>query len=198
MKTIELIKELEKFKKAFYSISDLEKITGLTRNSLYVTLRRLVENGILERIGPGAYRFFTTPPSVEQVASSLYIPNYLSFESALSRYGILTLIPYTLTFATTRRTRRFTIEGRDVEFRQIKKDLFWGYEMAERIYIARPEKAFLDLIYLVSRGQDSIDLDEIDLKKLSISKLKEYAKKFPKYTREYLHNIRGFKELNKS
>lgn len=192
MKTIELLKELEKFKKPFYSISDLEKITGLPRNSLYVTLRRFVETGVLERIGPGTYRLFTVPPSIEQVASSLYIPNYLSFESALSRYGILTLIPYTLTFATTRKTRRFTIEGRDVEFRQIKKDLFWGYEMAERIYIARPEKAFLDLIYLVSRGQASIDLDEIDLKKLSVSKLKEYAKKFPKYTREYLHNIQGF------
>jgi len=58
---------------------------------------------------------------VEKIAASLYMPNYLSFESSLSRYGILNLIPYTLTFATIRKTKRLTVEGRDVEFRQIKK-----------------------------------------------------------------------------
>ncbi|MEW6409792.1 MAG: hypothetical protein AB1488_06735 [Nitrospirota bacterium] len=189
MKTIEFIKALEGFNKPFYSISDLEKITGLSRNNLYVTIKRLADRGILERIGYGAYRLFSKTPSIEKVASSLYMPNYLSFESALSRYGILTLIPYTLTFATTRKTRRFTIEGRDIEFRQLKKDLFWGYEIAGGIYIARPEKAFLDLVYFVSRGKSSMDLDEIDMSKLSISKLRELSKKFPEYTKRYLTKI---------
>jgi len=189
MKTIELIKALERLNKPFYSISDLEKITGLSRDSLYVTLKRLVVRGVLERIGSGIYRLFTAPPSIEKVASSLYMPNYLSFESALSRYGILTLIPYALTFATTRKTMRFTIEGRDIEFRQLKKNLFGGYEMEGGIYIAKPEKAFLDLVYFVSRGKTSIDLDEIDMAKLSISKLRELSKKFPEYTKRYLNKI---------
>lgn len=144
MKTIEFIKALERLNRPFYTISDLEKITGLSRDSLYVTLKRLVAKGILERIGSGIYRVFTAPSSIEKVASSLYMPNYLSFESALSRYGILTLIPYTLTFATTRKTKRFTIEGRDIEFRQLKKNLFWGYEIEGGIYIAKPERAFLE------------------------------------------------------
>lgn len=190
MKTIELIKVLEGLHKPFYTISDLEKVTGLSRDSLYVTIKRLVDRGVLERMGSGIYRLFTKPPSIEKVASSLYIPNYLSFESALSRYGVLTLVPYTLTFATTRKTRRFTIEGRDIEFRQIKKDLFWGYEMEGGIYIARPEKAFLDLIYFASRGKASIDMDEIDMAKLSVSELKKLSKKFPEYTRRYLKSLK--------
>ena len=191
MKTIELIKVLEGLHKPFYTISDLEKVTGLLRDSLYVTIKRLVDRGVLERMGSGIYRLFTTTPSIEKVASSLYIPNYLSFESALSRYGVLTLVPYTLTFATTRKTRRFAIEGRDIEFRQIKKNLFWGYEIEGGIYIARPEKAFLDLIYFASRGKASIDMDEIDMAKLSVSKLKKLSKKFPEYTRRYLENMKG-------
>jgi len=191
MKTIELIKVLEGLHKPFYTISDLEKVTGLLRDSLYVTIKRLVDRGVLERMGSGIYRLFTTTPSIEKVASSLYIPNYLSFESALSRYGVLTLVPYTLTFATTRKTRRFTIEGRDIEFRQIKKNLFWGYEIEGGIYIARPEKAFLDLIYFASRGKASIDMDEIDMAKLSVSELKKLSKKFPEYTRRYLENMKG-------
>ena len=188
MKTIELIKVLEGLNKPFYTISDLEKVTGLSRDSLYVTIKRLVDRGVLERMGSGIYRLFTTTPSIEKVASSLYIPNYLSFESALSRYGVLTLVPYTLTFATTRKSKRFTIEGRDIEFRQLKRELFWGYEMEGGIYIARPEKAFLDLIYFASRGKASIDMDEIDMTKLSLSKLRELLKKFPEYTKRYLEN----------
>ena len=189
MKSIELIKNLERINKPFYSIADIEKITGVSRKSIYVTLNRLVEKGILERIGTGVYRLFTAKVSVEKIAGSLYMPNYLSFESALSRHGILNLVPYTLTFATPRKTKRSVIEGRDVEFRQVKKDLFWGYQVQGGIYVAKPEKAFLDLVYLASRGIASIDLDEMNLKKLSMIRVKEFSKKYPEYTRVYLNKL---------
>jgi predicted transcriptional regulator of viral defense system len=189
MKTIELIKSLERFNKPFYSIADIEKITGLPRKSLYVIVSRLIDRGILERMGRGIYRLFTAKPSIEKIAASLYMPNYLSLESALSRYSVLNLVPYTLTFATTRKTKRITIEGRDIEFRQIKKELFWGYEMQGGIYIAKSEKAFLDLVYLASRGMASLDLDEIDIKKLSMAVVKKFSKRFPGYTQKYLNKL---------
>lgn len=189
MKSIEIIKTLERLNKPFYSIADLEKITGLMRKSLYVTLKRLADRGILEKIGQGIYRLFTAKGSLENIAASLYIPNYLSFESALSRYGVLNLVPYTITFATTRKTRRITLQGRDIEYRQIKKELFQGYEMQDGIYIAKPEKAFLDLVYLASKGLTSIDADELDFSKLSLKKLREYSKKFPQYTQRYLNKF---------
>ena len=189
MKTIELIKIMERLDKPFYSISDIEKITGLSRKSLYVTLKRQVDRGILERVGTGIYRTFTAKPALENIAASIYMPNYLSFESALSRCGILNLIPYTMTFATTRKTKRITIEGRDVEFRQIKKDIFWGYDMLGGIYVAKPEKAFIDLVYLASRGVASIDLDEINMKKLSTTSVKKLSKRYPGYTQKYLKKI---------
>jgi predicted transcriptional regulator of viral defense system len=185
----ELIKSLERLNKPFYSIADLEKITSLSRKSLYVTLKRLVDRGILEKVGLGIYRLFTSKTSVEKIAASLYVPTYLSFESLLSRYGVLNLVPYTITFATTRKTKRITLLGRAIEYRQIKKELFWGYEIKGGIYTAKPEKAFLDLVYLASKGIASLDLDELDTKKLSSKKVKEFSKKFPKYTQKYLRNI---------
>ncbi len=189
MRITELIKSLDRLNKPFYSIADLEKITSLSRKSLYVTLKRLVDRGILEKVGPGIYRPFTSKTSMEKIAASLYVPNYLSFESLLSRYGVLNLVPYTITFATTRKTRRITLLGRAIEYRQIKKELFWGYEIKGGIYTAKPEKAFLDLVYLASRGVASVDLDELDTKKLSSKKVKEFSKKFPKYTQKYLRNL---------
>ena len=189
MRITELIKFLDRLNKPFYSIADLEKITSLSRKSLYVTLKRLVDRGILEKVGPGIYRPFTSKTSMEKIAASLYVPNYLSFESLLSRYGVLNLVPYTITFATTRKTRRITLLGKAIEYRQIKKELFWGYEIKGGIYTAKPEKAFLDLVYLASRGVASVDLDELDTKKLSSKKVKEFSKKFPKYTQKYLRNL---------
>jgi predicted transcriptional regulator of viral defense system len=50
MKGFELLKILRDLNKSFYTIADLEKITNLSRNSLYVALKRWAESGVLERV----------------------------------------------------------------------------------------------------------------------------------------------------
>ena len=67
MKATLLIKTLERLNKPFYSIADLEKITGLSRKSLYVTVKRLTDKEILIRTGRGIYCLFTAKPSVEDI-----------------------------------------------------------------------------------------------------------------------------------
>ncbi len=189
MKGIELLKILQKINKPFYTIADLEKITALARKSLYVALKRWESRGIIERVTQGIYVPMGSNIPLEKVATQLYLPNYLSFEYALAKTGILNLIPYTLTFATTRKTRRYTLRKQAVEFRQISTKLFFGYEMKDGINIALPEKAFLDEIYFVMRGRASLDFDEVDIKKLSIKSLKELSRKFPAHVRTYTEKI---------
>jgi len=189
MKGIELLKILQKINKPFYTIPDLEKITNLPRNSLYVALKRWETGEIIERVSQGIYIPMGANVSLENVAAQLYIPNYLSFESALTKYGILNLIPYTLTFATTRKTKKYTLRKQKIEFRQISPELFFGFEMKNGIYIASPEKAFLDQVYFATRGKTTLDLDELDIKKLSIKTLKDLSNKFPTYVRSYLNDI---------
>ena len=189
MKGLELIKTLQKINKPFYTIADLEKITSLPRNSLYVSLKRWESGGVIERVAQGIYIPMGGDISIENVAAQLYIPNYLSFEYALARYGILNLIPYTLTFATTRKTKNYLLQKKRIEFRQISPELFFGFEMKNGIYIASPEKAFLDQVYFATRGKASLDFDELDIKKLSMKSLKELSRKFPAYVRSFLNNI---------
>ncbi len=189
MRAIELLKTLQKINKLFYAIPDLEKITGLSRNSLYVALKRWVADGIIDRVAQGIYLPMGSFISMERLAAQLYIPNYLSFESALARYGILNLIPYSITFATTRKTRKYILQKQEVEFRQIAPELFFGFEMRDGIYIASPEKAFLDEIYFVARGKATLDLDELDMKKLSTKTLKNYSRRFPAYVRSHIENM---------
>jgi len=189
MKGIELLKTLQKINKPFYTIADMEKITALPRESLYVALRRWEVGGIIERVAQGIYVPMGSNISLENVAVQLYIPNYLSFESALTKHGILNLIPYTLTFATTRKTKKYTLQKQKIEFRQISSELFFGYEMMNGIYIASSEKAFMDQVYFVLRGKTTLDFDELDTKKLSIKSLNELSRKFPAYVRSYIEKI---------
>ena len=189
MKAIELLKLLQKMNKPFYTIADLEKITSLPRESLYVALKRWEGGGIIERVTQGVYVPMGSNISLENVAAQLYIPNYLSFESALAKYGVLNLIPYTLTFATTRKTRKYTLRKQEIEFRQVSAELFFGFEMKNGMYIALPEKAFLDEVYFVARGKAALDFDEVDIKKLSSKTLKDYSKRFPAYVQRYIEKM---------
>jgi hypothetical protein len=107
----------------------------------------------------------------------------------LAQYGILNLIPYSITFATTRKTRKYTLNGREIEFRQIAPRLYFGFEMRNGVFVALAEKAFLDEIYFVVRGRASLDPDEIDLRKMSSKVLRDYSKRFPSNVQDYLKRI---------
>lgn len=178
---VELIKTLTSLNKAYFTSADLEKITGLAKNSLKVAIYRLVKKGLLAKIKRGVFQLAFSPVDVKKIANQLYYPSYLSFESALSQYGILSQIPYAETFATPKRSKKITLWETQVEYRQLQKELFFGYVLANGIYIAEPEKAILDQLYLVSRGKTVVNIEELDLRDIDKKKLDFYAKKFPVY-----------------
>jgi predicted transcriptional regulator of viral defense system len=183
MSDIEFIQTLRGFNKPYFTLADLEKILKMKRDSLYVTLSRLVKSGVLIRLQRGVYQPEFQGLELEKTANELYYPSYLSFESALSRYGILSQIPYTLTFATTRRSKKLLLAGREVEYRQLKKEYFFGYILDNGIYIAEPEKALLDQLYMMSKGKVSSDVSEWSLVDLKKNKFLQYSKKFPRTVR---------------
>lgn len=179
MREIDLARELQSTRKAFFTLPDLEKVTGLERGSLYVSLNRWLKKGVLERAGKGIYVIPGGSAQLEAVAGQLYFPCCLSFESALYRAGVLNLVPYAITFATTKKTRTTTLLGREVFYRQIKDDLFFGFEVKDGLYVARAEKALLDLIYMNTLGKALLPLAEMNFKSPSKPTLRKYAGRFP-------------------
>jgi predicted transcriptional regulator of viral defense system len=187
---IQLVQSLGRFNKPCWSVADLQKILGYrSRQTLLVVLHRLVGQGILTRMRRGIYRVSIHSAETAIPANLLYTPSYLSFESALSRYGILSQIPYSVTFATTRRSKKMTLEGTAVEYRQLRGDLFFGHSIKKGLDIAEPEKALLDAVYLLKRGKLSLDLEELDLSGLSPRKLNSYGSRFPHYVRSALAGL---------
>ena len=180
MNNIKLLQTLRGLNKPYFTVADLEKILETKRNSLYVLLNRLVNNGTLIRLKRGVYKPEFQSLELEKVANELYYPSYLSFESALSKYGILSQTPYVLTFATTKTTKRINLANKEVEYRQLRNDCFFGYVLENGIYIAEPEKAILDQLYMISKGRATSDPNEWSLVNLDNAKFLQYSKKFPK------------------
>ena len=187
-KSMELVQRLLSLNKPYFTLADLEKVLGQQRPSLYVTLNRLVSYGVLVRLRRGVYQVALQSPALARIANTLVYPSYLSFESALSRYGILSQVPYMLTFATPKRSRRLTLGDAAIRFHQLKDTLFFGYVMAEGLYVAEPEKALLDQCYLAARGLASLAWDELDLSVINRDRLAGYAARFPPAVQARIRN----------
>ena len=180
LSNIKLLQTLRGFDKPYFTVADFEKILDQERSSLYVTLNRLVNAGVLARLKRDVYLPEFKSMETDRIANELYYPSYLSFESALSKYGILSQIPYTLTFATTKGSKKLTLADKEIEYRQLKKDYFFGFVLENSVYIAEPEKAVLDQLYIISKGGAKSNIEEWSLVGLSKVKFLKYSKKFPR------------------
>ena len=92
-----------------FTLSDLRAIFSEDKpHNLKATIGRLVKEGVLARAHRGVYISRLTPhnaDSLEEIAAAIRYGhyNYVSLESALSEYGRISQIPYSLTVMTTGR-----------------------------------------------------------------------------------------------
>lgn len=189
MTGIEALKKLEELKKDYYTVKDIERILDIPVDNLRKQLTRWVKKGILIRIAKGIYAPYGKEINILKIANQMYYPSYVSFESVLSRYGVLSQVPYTLTFATPKRTKKIVLNGTEAEFTKLSERYYFGYVFEDGVNIASPEKALVDCLYLVSKGKRSLNIDELYLKNIDKKKLIELSKVFPKNTRELVENV---------
>ena len=102
------------------------------------------------------------------VANALVRGSYVSLQSALAFHGMIPESVHTVTSVTHRRGRRFTTPLGGFIFHNIHPRLLSGY-VAEVIagqdaFVARPEKALLDLLHLVPGTDDPAFLEELRLR----------------------------------
>jgi len=115
------------------------------------------------------YRKVTPHPFV--VANAIKKGSYVSLQSALAHFGMIPEHVPTVTSVTTKRPERAeTPLGLHV-FRHVKRDWFHSYEALDlgprqKAFIATPEKALLDLLYLTAESDNYDFLEELRLQNL--------------------------------
>ena len=120
-------------------------------------LLRWKKRGLVVRLRKGIYSLSReerrTALSRELIAANLYQPSYISLESALSYYKLIPEKVVAVTSVTTRKTKSFENEEGLFLYRQLKKTAYFGFRQARDeggfpYFIAEPEKALLDYLYL--------------------------------------------------
>lgn len=119
-------------------------------------ISNLVKSGELVRLKKGFYTFskayLTKPIDLISVANTLYTPSYVSFDYALSYYGMIPERVSEITSATSKNEKLFeTPIGRfsykKVPFKAYSLGIDWLYDENDGgRFIATPEKALCDKI----------------------------------------------------
>lgn len=84
-----------------------------------------------------------------ELATKIFTPSYISFETVLSKAGIIFQY-YSQIFVASYQARELVCDGKSYTFRAMKQTILtnnMGIEMYNNYSIASPERAFLDILY---------------------------------------------------
>lgn len=182
---IDIVKILRSKQVTLFRLSDLSRLLNSKHTqTLYKQVERLVAKQLIKQLTKGTYQFSFSSVDDFTLANFLCRPSYISLESALSLYGIITGFPYQITSLTTRKPCVYMIENKEFSYSRIAPHLFWGYEKRGEYLIAEKEKALADYLYFYSKGLRSAVWDELDTTLVDQKKLLEYIKQFHNTTME--------------
>jgi len=152
---------------------------GEEMTSIRLQLSRWIKDGRVIKLHKGLYSlaepYRKVIPDPFFIANQLRPASYISLQSALSWYHMIPeFVPETSSITSGRPLIIKTPIGR-FNFRHIKKTLFSDYKLIkltneQQAYIASPEKALLDLIYLTPEADHLEYLQELRLQNLHIAK----------------------------
>ncbi|OGL88474.1 hypothetical protein A3I42_03300 [Candidatus Uhrbacteria bacterium RIFCSPLOWO2_02_FULL_49_11] len=160
---------------------DLERHFRVRTHTVLVFLVRNMKRGVYVQAKRGLYYDTQVVPSEMELANKLYQPSYLSFEYALSHWGVIPETVYTITSVTTKASREFVVNGVSFIYARMKPSVFTGYAAKEiqgrSVLMALPEKAFVDYLYFVDLKKKAL-YDRIDLHTLERDKVITWARIF--------------------
>ena len=106
------------------------------------------------------------------IANHLISPSYVSLQSALAYYDLIPeSVPQVLSITSKMRSKVMETPLGSFRHQNIQHRLFLGFHLVkvsleQFAYLARPEKALLDLIYLTKQGHSAAFLDSLRLQNL--------------------------------
>ena len=174
----------------FFTLSSLQAIFNLTRESSRTAAFRLVERGILIRMRRDLYALVNRNYSLYSLANALHQPSVISLETALNYWGLIVQVPQVI-FSVSLRSYRYETDNTEFIYRRIEPSLFrFGQVKSEDFHITEPEKAFLDTLYMKSKGLVELLPGDVDMRKLDIELLIYYSRFYPGIVRRLLRVFR--------
>ncbi len=168
--------------------SAIIRTRGISTRKIRLQLVRWVKGGRLVQLRRGVYMpaepYLKAEPHPFLAANILKRASYVSLQSALAYHGLIPESVPTVTSVTTRRPESLSTPMGRFIFKHVRRSMFHGFraiEVAPRqtAYVALPEKALLDLIYLTPKADTEGYLEELrlgNLERLDRHSLMEMAR----------------------
>lgn len=142
--------DLMRSKNTIFTTKDVALIWGESDvNFVRKKLYRYIKADKLYSVRKGIYAKDKNFEKYE-LANKIFTPSYISFETVLAKAGVVFQF-YSQIFVASYLTREILINGQIYNFKKIKNSMLTnraGIEAKENYFIASPERAFLDVIYL--------------------------------------------------
>ena len=157
--------------------SDILSVDYPNETELSRQIARWVRSGYLLQLRRGLYAlskdYHKKRPHPFYIANRLKKASYVSLHSALAHHGLIPEHVPIVTSVTTGRPEKRTTPLGGFLFKHVKPGLFFGYEVmdagdGQNVFIAKPEKAFLDLAYLTPGSDDPEYVRGLRLQNLSV------------------------------
>lgn len=181
---------LDQIQTLSFSSGEAAQALGLTHASARLACHRYARKGGLIRLKRDVYVLrerwnHLTDTDRYELANRLQVPSYVSLTSALSFHGVTTQVQRDFVESAAV-TRTLDLEVRGLHFRYVKiqDKLYWGFVKEGGLFMATPEKAFLDALYLMSLGRYRLDVSALDPSKMNRKLVKKYLTRFPRATRD--------------
>lgn len=184
--------KLANIKKAYFGYEEISRALGISQASARVSAARFVKYGFLVRIKRNIYMLQERWRALGEeerfaAANLIEVPSYISLLTALSYYQVTTLIQRDfIESISVKRTKAPVVEGVTFNYTRMDKALYFGFVRSGGFFIATPEKALIDAVYLLSLKRYSFDMTSIDGGKLKRNEIEKFAGKFPDKTRYLL------------
>lgn len=141
--------------KAVITPAEIANVLGKPKNIGAVYAARLVKKGLARRLVRGKLSLVDDDFAI---ASQLINPAYISLDSALLFHGVIQQITKVMECVTT--VNSIKLEKLGIAYHKIPPSLFYGYNRVERgqsyAFMAEPEKALIDGIYLGVYAKDKL------------------------------------------
>ena len=186
---------LLRISKPFFTQYDVAHALDIKLASAEVLCTRYVKRGLLTRLKRGLYAKTETLAHLSQtdlfrIANVLQVPSYVSLMTALGYYGMAAQAPKGLLESISiKRTRTFEMGSPAFHYIKIRPDLYGDFIKKDGFFIALPEKAVLDSLYLASMGRYSFDASTLDLTRIDREKLANLSAPYPPKAKKYLERF---------
>lgn len=188
------LNELLQIQKLYFGHEELARALGITLASARVAASRYARQGLLLRVKKNVYvlRERWNSAGLEekfQLANIAQVPSYISLATALEHYGLTTQAQRDFVESVAlKRTTQIRVQQTLFRYTKIAGQLYLGFHRKNGYFIATPEKALLDAVYLTSLGRYALDFSALEPDRLDHELLATMSEQFPARTGRLLQS----------